>query len=47
MKLTVFFDATSAADRRIHWQELSELEKWVIDLTPSKVGKATGPVLAD
>lgn len=42
-----FFDATSAADHRIHWQELSELKKWVIDLTPSKVGKATVPVLAD
>lgn len=41
-----FFDATSASDHRSHWDELSGLGKWVIDLTPSKIGKATVPALA-
>jgi len=41
------FDATSAKDHLMHSLELRKLGKWVIDLTPSKIGKATVPVLAD
>jgi acetaldehyde dehydrogenase len=42
-----FFDATSANDHPNHWLELEKEGKWVIDLTPSKIGKATVPVLAN
>ena len=42
-----FFDATSANDHPNHWFELKKEGKWVIDLTPSKIGKATVPVLAE
>ena len=39
------FDATSAFDHRKHWEILSEAGKWVIDLTPSKIGLPIVPVL--
>lgn len=39
------FDATSAFDHKIHWDVLASNNKWVMDLTPSKVGKPLVPVL--
>lgn len=39
------FDATSAFDHHGHWEVLSEAGKWVIDLTPSKIGLPIVPVL--
>jgi acetaldehyde dehydrogenase (acetylating) len=39
------FDATSAFDHKKHWEILSESGKWVIDLTPSKIGLPIVPVL--
>ena len=39
------FDATSAFDHHGHWEILSEAGKWVIDLTPSKIGLPIVPVL--
>ena len=39
------FDATSAFDHKKHWEILAEKSKWVIDLTPSKIGKPLVPVL--
>ncbi len=39
------FDATSAFDHKNHWEILSEAGKWVIDLTPSKIGLPIVPVL--
>lgn len=39
------FDATSAFDHPAHWATLQNWGKWVIDLTPSRVGKPTVPVL--
>lgn len=39
------FDATSAFDHKKHWDILSEEGKWVVDLTPSKIGKPLVPVL--
>jgi acetaldehyde dehydrogenase (acetylating) len=39
------FDATSAFDHRKHWEILSKAGKWVIDLTPSKIGLPIVPVL--
>jgi len=41
-----FFDATSAYDHPHHWEALSKLDKWAIDLTPSQVGKPMVPELA-
>ena len=41
------FDATSAFDHLTHWSTLQEWGKWVIDLTPSRVGKPTVPVLGE
>lgn len=41
------FDATSAFDHKNHWKILSNAGKWVIDLTPSKVGLPIVPVLMD
>ncbi len=41
------FDATSAFDHKIHWEILSKAGKWVIDLTPSKIGLPIVPVLMD
>ena len=39
------FDATSAFDHKNHWEILSKAGKWVIDLTPSKIGFPIVPVL--
>lgn len=39
------FDATSAFDHKNHWEILSKAGKWVIDLTPSKIGLPIVPVL--
>jgi acetaldehyde dehydrogenase len=39
------FDATSAFDHQKHWEILSKSDKWVIDLTPSKIGLPIVPVL--
>ena len=39
------FDATSAFDHKNHWVILSKASKWVIDLTPSKIGLPIVPVL--
>ena len=41
------FDATSAFDHKEHWEVLSQANKWVIDLTPSKIGQPIVPVLKD
>jgi acetaldehyde dehydrogenase len=41
------FDATSAFDHKVHWDVLAENNKWVMDLTPSKIGKPLVPVLLD
>jgi acetaldehyde dehydrogenase (acetylating) len=41
------FDATSAFDHKKHWDLLSGNQKWVMDLTPSKVGQPLVPVLMD
>jgi acetaldehyde dehydrogenase (acetylating) len=39
------FDATSAFDHPSHWETIKRWGKWVVDLTPSRVGKPTVPVL--
>ena len=39
------FDATSALDHQKHWEILSKKGKWMIDLTPSKIGKPIVPEL--
>jgi acetaldehyde dehydrogenase len=39
------FDATSAFDHKKHWDLLANSQKWVIDLTPSKIGRPLVPVL--
>lgn len=39
------FDASSAFDHKKHWEILSKAGKWVIDLTPSKLGIPIVPVL--
>ncbi len=39
------FDATSAFDHEHHWEILAKAGKWVIDLTPSKIGLPMVPVL--
>lgn len=39
------FDATSAFDHKEHWEELENSGKWVMDLTPSKIGHPIVPVL--
>jgi len=41
------FDATSAHDHAEHWNLLSSNGKWIIDLTPSKIGKPLVPELID
>ncbi len=41
------FDATSAKDHAIHWPILKKLGKFVIDMTPSKVGHMCVPALGD
>jgi acetaldehyde dehydrogenase (acetylating) len=39
------FDATSAADHQVHWPLIESYDKWVIDLTPSRLGKPMVPEL--
>ncbi len=39
------FDATSAFDHLNHWEILANANKWMIDLTPSKIGLPLVPVL--
>jgi acetaldehyde dehydrogenase (acetylating) len=39
------FDGTSAHDHVHHWQELQKAGKWVIDLTPSRLGQPMVPAL--
>jgi acetaldehyde dehydrogenase len=39
------FDGTSAYDHVQHWKELQEAGKWVIDLTPSRIGQPMVPAL--
>lgn len=39
------FDATSAFDHAAHWGILSTAGKWVIDLTPSRIGRPVVPEL--
>lgn len=39
------FDATSAFDHPEHWSRLKTLGIWMIDLTPSRVGKPLVPAL--
>jgi len=39
------FDATSAQDHQKHWDLLEAKGKWIIDLTPSKIGKPLIPEL--
>lgn len=41
------FDATSAFDHMPHWEALREANKWVVDLTPSKIGQPIVPVLIE
>ena len=42
-KVEGIFDATSANDHAEHWAAVSNLGKWAIDLTPSKIGKPVVP----
>jgi len=39
------FDATSAFAHQTHWRQLSALGKWMVDLTPSRIGQPLIPVL--
>lgn len=39
------FDATSAFDHESHWGVFSKYKKWIVDLTPSKIGLPIVPVL--
>lgn len=39
------FDATSAFDHKEHWERLADSRKWMMDLTPSKIGRPIVPVL--
>jgi acetaldehyde dehydrogenase (acetylating) len=39
------FDATSAYDHRVHWDLMRERGKWMIDLTPSRIGTPFVPEL--
>ncbi|MGA2418240.1 MAG: acetaldehyde dehydrogenase (acetylating) [Candidatus Staskawiczbacteria bacterium] len=41
----IVFDATSASSHKIHAPILKKLKKYVIDLTPSQVGKMCVPVI--
>ncbi|MDI9338738.1 MAG: acetaldehyde dehydrogenase (acetylating) [Alphaproteobacteria bacterium] len=43
--IDLIFDATSAVDARYHWSIIEPLGKFVIDLTPAKVGKVCIPAL--
>jgi acetaldehyde dehydrogenase len=39
------FDATSAFDHKAHWERMVDSRKWMMDLTPSKIGRPIVPVL--
>ena len=41
------FDATSSFDHPVHWDITKQHGKWIIDLTPSGVGRPTVPCLVD
>lgn len=41
------FDATSASAHAAHWDIVQKHKKWVVDLTPSRIGKPLVPVLID
>jgi acetaldehyde dehydrogenase len=41
------FDATSSFDHPEHWRITKEHGKWIIDLTPSSIGRPTVPCLVD
>ena len=41
------FDATSAQDHHEHWEFLNSHNKWVVDLTPSRLGVPFVPVLSN
>lgn len=41
------FDATSSFDHAEHWRVTKEHGKWIIDLTPSGIGRPTVPCLVD
>ena len=41
------FDATSATAHAEHWAIVQKHKKWIIDLTPSRIGKPLVPVLID
>lgn len=41
------FDATSASAHAAHWSVVQKQKKWIIDLTPSRIGKPLVPVLID
>lgn len=41
------FDATSSFDHAEHWRRTKEHGKWIIDLTPSGIGRPTVPCLVD
>lgn len=42
-EIDIFFDASSADSHREHWEILDKLGKYVVDLTPSRVGAAFVP----
>jgi len=42
-EIDIFFDASSADSHREHWDMLKSLGKYVVDLTPSRVGAAFVP----
>ncbi|HEY3328876.1 MAG TPA: acetaldehyde dehydrogenase (acetylating) [Capsulimonadaceae bacterium] len=41
----IVFDATSARDHRIHWPILEKLGKFVVDMTPAKIGETCVPAV--
>ena len=41
------FDATSAHSHKEHWIETKGANKWMVDLTPSRIGKPMVPQLID
>ena len=46
-KVDGIFDATSAFDHESHWKIAQSNNRWAIDLTPSRIGQAFSPVLAN
>lgn len=44
-KIDGAFDATSAFDHKAHWKLFADSSKWMMDLTPSQIGRAIVPVL--